>query len=169
MGRFSYLPLRAKRRRNVQPGASKRICSPCSLGIIESVVGRFFYSPQAGHLSSSFGAWWRVRESPHHAPNDDERVQTWESKRISPPCSLVIQSMVGRFSYSLQAGLSCHYSVHGQEILLLATMRQTTTRYVQPGASKKSPHHALNDINRAWWGRFSYLPQAGHLSSSFAA
>ena len=139
---------------------------PCSLGIIESVVGRFFYLPQAGHLSSSFGAWWRERESPHHAPNDDERVQTGESKRISPPGS---QSMVGRFSYSHQAGLSRHHSVHGGKILLLATMRQTTTRYVQPGASKKSPHHALNNINRAWLGRFSYLPQAGHLSSSFVA
>ena len=114
-------------------------------------MGRFSYSPGAGHLLSSFGAWWRVRESPHHAPNDDERVQTGESKRISPPCSLVIQSMVGRFFYSPQAGLSHHHSLHGQEILLLATMRQTMTRYVQPGASKKSPHHALNDDNRAWW------------------
>ena len=92
-----------------------------------------------------------------------------------PPCS---QSMVRRFSYSHQAGLSHHHSVHGQEILLLATMRQTTTRYVQPGASKKSPHHTLNDDNRAWWAnslthprldslvivgclvrRFSYSPQ----------
>ncbi len=155
--------------RDVQPGASKRISPLCSLVIIESNVGRFSYSSEAGHLLSSFGAWWRVRESPHHAPNDDERVQTGVSKRISPPCSLVIQSMVGRFFYSPQAGLSRHHSVHGQEILLLATMRQTTTRYVQPGARKKSPHHALNDINRAWWGRFSYLPQAGHLSSSFAA
>ena len=137
-----------------------------ALIVTESNVGRFSYSPQAGHLSSSFGAWWRVRESPHNAPNDDKRVQTGESKRISPTCS---QSMVGRFSYSHQAGLSRHHSVHGGKILLLATMRQTTTRHVQPGASKKSPHHALNDINRAWWGRFSYLPQAGHLSSSFAA
>ena len=108
--------------------------------------------PQAGHLLSSFGAWWRVRESPHHALNDDERVQTGESKRISPPCSLIIQSMVGRFFYSPQAGLSHHHSVHGQEILLLATMRQMTTRYVLQRASKKSPHHALNDDNRAWWG-----------------
>ena len=140
-----------------------------ALIVTESNVGRFSYSSQAGHLLSSFGAWWRVRESPHHAPNDDERVQTVVRKRISPPCSLVIQSMVGRFSYSPQAGLSRHHSVHGREILLLATMRQTTTRYVQPGASKKSPHHILNDDNRAWWGRFSYLPQAGHLSSSFVA
>ena len=155
--------------RDVQPGASKRISPLCSLVVTESNVGRSSYSPEAGHLLSSFGAWWRVRESPHHAPNDDERVQTGESKRISPPCSLVIQSMVRRFFSSPQAGLSHHHSVHGQEILLLATMRQTTTRYVQHGASKKSPHHALNDINRAWWGRFSYLPQAGHLSSSFVA
>ena len=79
-------------------------------------------------------------------------VQPGASKRISQPCSLVIWSMVGKFSYSTQAGLSHHHSVHGQEILLLATMRQTTTRYVQPGASKKSPHHTLNDNNRAWWG-----------------
>ena len=70
---------------DVQPGASKRISPPCSLIIIESNVGRFSYSSEAGHLSSSFSAWWRVRESPHHAPNDDERVQTGESKRISPP------------------------------------------------------------------------------------
>ena len=239
--------------RDVQPGASKRISPLCSLDFTESNVGRFSYSSEAGHLLSSFGAWWRVRistpcterqregsdcgekenlptmlcrrhsedggeilllipgwtlwlsldawwgdsltchyvpnddgmsslgqvgESPHHAPNDDERVQTGESKRISPPCSLVIQSMVGRFSYSPQAGLSHHHSVHGQEILLLATMRQTTTRYVLPKACKKSPHHTLNDDNRAWWanslthprldslvivgclvGRFSHSPQ----------
>ena len=90
--------------RDVQPGASKRISPLCSLVVTESNVGRSSYSPEAGHLLSSFGAWWRVRESPHHAPNDDERVQTWESKRICPLCSLVIQSIVGRFSYSPQAG-----------------------------------------------------------------
>ena len=137
--------------RDVQPGASKRIFPLCSLVVIESNEGRFSYSLEAGHLLS-FGAWWRVRESLHHAPNDNERVQTGKSEGISPSCSLVIQSMVGRFSYSPQAGLSRHHSVHGQEILLLATMRQTTTRYVLPKACKKSPHHTLNDDNRAWWG-----------------
>ena len=127
--------------RDVQPGASKRISPLCSLVIIESNVGRFSYSSEAGHLLSSFGAWWRVRESPHHAPNDDERVQTGVSKRISPPCSLVIQSMVGRFSFSPQSGPSRCCSVHGVEILLLATKHQKTTRDVQPRASKRiSPH-----------------------------
>ena len=29
-----------------------------SLIIVQRVVGRFSYSPQAGHLWSSFGAWW---------------------------------------------------------------------------------------------------------------
>ena len=121
-----------------------------ALIVTESNVGRFSYLPEAGHLLSSFGVWWRVRESSHNASNDNQRVQPGMSKRISPPCPVVvIQSMVGRFSNSPQAGLSHHHSVHGQEILLLATMRQMTTRYVQPGASKKTPHHALNDINRA--------------------
>ena len=120
--------------RDVQPGASKRISPLCSLVVTESNVGRFSYSSEAGHLLSSFGAWWRVRESPHHAPNDDERVQTGESKRISPPCS---QSMMGRFSYSHQAGLSRHHSVHGGKILLLATMHQTMTGDVQLGARKR--------------------------------
>ena len=58
-----------------------------ALIVTESSVGRFSYSPEAGHLLSSFGAWWRVRESPHHAPNDNERVQTVVRKRISPSCS----------------------------------------------------------------------------------
>ena len=114
--------------RDVQPGASKRISPLCPLVIIESNVGRFSYSSEAGHLLSSFGAWWRVRESPHHAPNDNERVQTVVRKRISPPCSVVvIQSMQGRFSYSSQVGLSGCRWMHGGEILLLATTRQTTT------------------------------------------
>ena len=99
-----------------------------ALIVTESNVGRFSYSPEAGHLLSSFGAWWRVRESPHHAPNDNERVQTVVRKRISQPCSVVvIQSMVGRFSYSSQVGLSGCRWMHGGEILLLATTRQTTT------------------------------------------
>ena len=29
-----------------------------SLVVVRRVVGRFSYSPQAGHLSSWFGAWW---------------------------------------------------------------------------------------------------------------
>ena len=107
-------------------------------------------------LASGWTSFIVVRRIVGHLPTMRRTtmrdVQTEASKRISPPCSLVIQSMVGRFSNSPQAGLSHHHSVHGQEILLLATMRQTTTRYVQPGASKKSPHHALNDDNRAWWG-----------------
>ena len=107
MHRREILLLAATRQptmRDVQPGASKRIFPLCSLVVIESNEGRFSYSPEAEHLLSSFGAWWRVRESLHHAPNDIERVQTGKSEGISPSCSLVIWSVVGKFSYSSQAG-----------------------------------------------------------------
>ena len=98
-----------------------------SVVVVWRVVGRFSYSPQAGHLSSLFGVWRQVRESPHNASNDDERVQPGVSKRISPPCSVLIQSMMERFSFSSQSGPTCR-SVHGGEILLLATTCQTTMR-----------------------------------------
>ena len=43
-----------------------------SLVVVQRVVGRFSYSPQDGHLSSLFGAWWGDSLTRHHAPNDDE-------------------------------------------------------------------------------------------------
>ena len=132
-------------------------------------MGRFSYLLQAGHLSSSFGEWWQVRESPHNASNDDKRVQPGVSKRISPPCSVLIQSMMGRFSFSSQSGPSCRCSVHGGEILLLATTRQTTMRDVQPGASKTISPPCSLIIIRSDVGRFPYSPQAGYLMSSFGA
>ena len=55
------------------------------------------------------------------------RVLPGVSKRISPPCFVLIQSIMGRFSFSSQFGPSC-CSVHGREIILLATMQQTTMR-----------------------------------------
>ena len=107
------------------------------LVVVRRVEGRFSYSPQAGHPSSSFGVWWRVRQSPHYTSNNDEKVQPGMSKRISPPSSVVIiQSMVGRFSFSSQSGPSRRRSVHGEEILLFTTMHQTMTGDVQLGASK---------------------------------
>ena len=50
------------------------------------------------------------------------------SKRISPPCSVLIQSMMGGFSFSSQSGPSYRCSVHCGEILLLATTQQMTMR-----------------------------------------
>ena len=45
-----HLPtMRRTTMRDVQPEASKRISQPCSL-VIWSVVGKFSYSSQAGHL-----------------------------------------------------------------------------------------------------------------------
>ena len=62
-----HLPtMRRTTMRDVQPEASKRISQPCSL-VIWSVVGKFTYSSQAGHLI----VVWHVVAS----------------KRISPPCT----------------------------------------------------------------------------------
>ena len=73
-----------------------------SLVIVQRVVGRLTYSPQAGHLSSSFGSGHNL---------------------------IIVRRVVGRFSYSPQAG---HNLVFFQHVM----------------------------------GRFSYSPQVGHLSSS---
>ena len=141
--------------------------------MVRRVVGRFSYSPQAGHLSSSYGTWWgdslthpRLDIS-HHSPHGGEILllaPSWTSL-------IIIQHVVGRFSYSPQAGrlllsfgawwgdsftcprldISRGHSAHGGEILLLA-----------PGWTSLI-------IIRPVVGRFSYSPHAGHLSSSFSA
>ena len=132
----------------VQPGASKRISQPCSL-VIQSVVGRFS-SPQAGHLPS-FGAWWRVKESPHHAPNDDERVQIVLRKKISHHA--LNDDNRAWWANSLTHPRLDSLVIVGclvGEILLLPTTCQTTTE-VQLGRVRESPNHALSSF-RAWWG-----------------
>ena len=104
-----------------------------------------YYAPNDDKMSSL----GRVRESPHHALSS---FRAWWGDSLTHPrldSLIIIRCMVRRFSYSPPCA--------------------KRRRDVLPGASKKSPHHALNNINRAWWGRFSYLPQAGHLSSSFVA
>ena len=76
------------------------------LTIIRSVVGRFSYSPQAGHLSSSFRAWWedslirpRLDIPGHRSAHGGEILLLtpgWTSL-------IIIRRVVGRFSYSPQA------------------------------------------------------------------
>ena len=137
-------------------------------------------------LLSSFGARWGDSFTRHHAPNDDAICPV--SKRISPPCSLVIQSVVWRFSYSPQAGLSRRCFAHGGEILLLAPgwTSLLIIRYVM-GRFSYSPKLRICGccsardgevlLLAAGWtslvvvqcvlGRFSYSPQARHLWSLF--
>ena len=135
-------------------------------------MGRFSYSPQAGHLSSSFGTWWgdslthpRLYISRRHLTRGGEILLLapgWTSL-------IIIRRVVGRFSYSPQAGhllssfgawwgdsltrprldISHDHSACGGEILLLA-----------PGwKSLVVVRHVV--------GRFSYSPHAGYLSLSF--
>ena len=157
-------------------GGEILLLTPCwtYLVIVRHVVGRFSYSPQAGHVSLSFSTWWgdsltrpRLDISSHCL------VRSGEILLLAPSWTalVIIQRMVGRFSYSPQAGhlsfsfsewwgdsltrprldISCFHSVHGGEILLLA-----------PGWI------SLIIIQRVS-GRFSYSPQAGHVSPSFGA
>ena len=116
------------------------------------MVGRFSYSPQAGHVLSPFGAWWgdsftRPRMDISHYRS----VHGGEILLLTPGwTSHIFRRMVGRFSYSFQAG-HLSSSFDGGAILLLA-----------PGwTSLVVIWHVV--------GRFSYLPQAGHLSVSFGA
>ena len=78
-----------------------------SLVVVRRVVGRFSYSPKPGHLWSLFDAWWgdsltrlRLDISGHHLACGGEILllaPSWTSL-------VVIRHMVGRFSYSPQAG-----------------------------------------------------------------
>ena len=112
-----------------------------SVTVIRCMVGRFSYSPQVGHLSSLFGSWWgdslthpRLDIFCHHSARGGEILL------LTPGCTslVIVRRVVGRFSYSPQAGhlsssfsarwgdslprldISPHCSVRGGEILLLA-------------------------------------------------
>ena len=130
-------------------------------------MGRLSYSPQTGHLSSSFGAWWGDSITrPRLDISRRRSIRGWEILLLAPGwTSLVVRRVAGRFSFSPQAGhLSSfgawwgdalprprlnisHRSAHGGEILLLS-----------PGWT--SPGIVMRVV-----GRFSYSTQAGHLSS----
>ena len=89
VGRFSYSP---------QAG---------HLVIALRVVGSFSYSPQAGHLWSSFVAWWG--DSLTHPRLDIFGCRSacgGEILLFAPGWTslVVVRRMVGRFSYSPQAG-----------------------------------------------------------------
>ena len=161
-----------------------------SVIVIQREVGRFSYSPQAGHLSSSFSVRWgdslthpRLDNSLSRSARGGEILLLapgWTSLVVvrrmvgrfsySPHAghlSFIIRRVVGRFSYSPHAGhlsslfsawwgnsltrprldISHYHSVRGGEILLLA-----------PGWKSLI-------IVRRVVGRFSYSPQAGCLSS----
>ena len=165
-----------------------------SLVIIRRVVGRFSYSPQDGHLSSLFGAWWGDSLThPRLGIFCRHLARGGEILLLTPGCTslVVIRHAVGRFSYSPQAGhlsslfsawwgdsltrprldISRHCSARGGEILLLApgwtsliVVRRVVGRF---SYSPQAGHLSLSF--GAWWGRFCYSPHAGHLSSSFGA
>ena len=78
-----------------------------SLVIIWRVVGRFSYSPQATHLSLLFGAWWG--DSLTRPRLDISRcglARGGEILLLAPGWTslVVVWLVVGRFSYSPQAG-----------------------------------------------------------------
>ena len=126
--------------------------------LIQRVVGRFSYLPQAGHILSSFGTWWgdslthprlyisrgsvRGGEILTHPRLDISyclSTRGGEILLLTPGLTslVVVWHVVGRFSYRL--------SVHGGKILLL-TQGWTSLIIVQRMV-----------------GRFSYLPLAGYL------
>ena len=124
-----------------------------SLIIVRRVVGRFSYSPQDGHLLSSFGVWWgdsltrpRMDISCHCSACKGEILLLapgWTSFSV-------VWHMVGRFSYSPQAGhLSSPFGTWWGDSLIRPRLESLVVQCVM--------------------GRFSYSPQAGHLSSSFGA
>ena len=143
-----------------------------SLVIVRCMMGRFSYSPQAGHVCLLFGEWWGDSFT---CPRLD--ISCCRSARggvillLAPgwTCLVIFRRVVGRFLYSPQAGhlwssfgawwgdsltrprldISGHPSARGGEILLLA-----------PGWTSLV-------ILRRVVGRFSYSPQAGHVLSSF--
>ena len=138
-----------------------------SLVVIRHIVGRFAYSPQAGHLWSSFGAWWGDSLTRPRLDISGRRSARGGEILLFAPgwTSLVtVRCVVGRFSYSPQAGhlwlsfgmwwgdsltrlrldIPCRNSAHAGEILLLAS----------GWTSLVTIQHVV--------GRFSYSPQAGH-------
>ena len=116
-----------------------------SLVVVRRGMGRFYYSPQARYLWSSFGAWWgnsltrpRLDISRHPSTRHGEILLLalgWTSLVID-------RHVVGRFSYSPQAGLSGYCSARGGKIFLLA------------------PDWTSLVVVRRVVGRFSYSPQA---------
>ena len=160
-----------------------------SLVVVRHVVGRFSYSPQAGHLSRSFSAWWgdsltnpRLDISLHHLARSGEILLLapgWTSivaiRRVVGRFSYSPQAghlsswfgMVGRFSYSPQAGhLASWFGAWWGESLTrprLDTSRRGSARggeilLLAPGWT------SLVMVRRVV-GRFFYSPKAGHLSS----
>ena len=162
--------------------------------MVRHVVGRFSYSPQAGHLWSSFGTWWGDSLTRPRLDISLVMFIAWWGDSLTRPrldishrCSvrggeilllapgwtslIVIWRVVGRFSHLPQAGhlwssfgtwwgdsltrprldISHHWSARGGEILLL------------------TPGWTSLVIGRRVVVRFSYSPQAGHLSSSVGA
>ena len=92
-----------------------------SLVVIWHMVGRFSYSPQAGHLWSSFGTWWGDSLTrPRLDISGRCLAHGGEALLLTPGWTsfVVVWCMVGRFSYSPQPDISGHHSVHGGEILL---------------------------------------------------
>ena len=154
VGRFSYSPRAGHLSSSVDTSGEILLLAPgwTSLVIVRRVAGRFSYSPLAGHLWSSFGAWWgdsltrpRLDISRHWSAGRGEILL------LAPSWALWTLSCA-RWGDSLthpRLDISHRRSARGGEILLLA-----------PGWTSLV-------IRRHVMGRFSYSPQAGHLSLSF--
>ena len=152
VGRFSYSP---------HPGHLSFI--------IRCVMGRFSYSPHAGHLSSSFGAWWvdsltrpMLDISHYHSARGGEILLLtpgWTS-------IIIVQRMVGRFSYSPPAGhLSSLFSAWWRDSLTHPGLDISHRHLVRGGEILLlAPGWTSLIVIRCMVGRFSYSPQAVHLS-----
>ena len=120
------------------------------------MVGRFSYSPQAGHLWSSFGAWWGDSLTrPRLGISGRPSARGGAILLLAPGWTslVILRRVVGRFSYSPQAG----------HVLSSFSMRRTTMKDVQPGVSKRISPPCSVIVIQSVVGKFSYSSQAGHL------
>ena len=145
-----------------------------SLIVVRRVVGRFSYSPQAGHLLSSFGAWWG--DSIIHPRLDISHRRSacgGEILLLAPGWTspVIVRRVVGRFSYSPQAGhLRSSFGAWWGDSLTRPWLDISGRRSACGGAILLlAPGWTSPVVVRRVVGRFSYSPHAGHLSLSFGA
>ena len=142
--------------------------------VVRRMVGRFSYSPQAGHFWSSFGAWWG--DSCTHPRLDisgRRSAHGGEILLLAPGWTslVVVRRVLGRFSYSPQDGhLWSSFGACWGDSLTRPRLDISGRRSARVGEILLlAPGWTSLVVVRRMVGRFSYSPQAGHLWSSFSA